>query len=180
MSRDHMIRQKGTERLEFRQLQFRKIRHGELRPPISDNDHTSDDYIRGELLSLYHANKALQFVVRFVPGRDGTGWTSAQTEVQFDMLEKAGSYVGTLNRQSPERFCYLTGERSDVALLGRVRERPPAYGGRSSGTFFCTHRYGSYPTNQFSVTIMIRRGIFGGWREVVIRVPKKDLYVASL
>ena len=175
-----MSGQGESVQLEFQQLEFRKIPHYELRPPISDNDHTSDDYTRGELLSLHHAEKALQFIVRFVPGRDGKDWKSVQAEVEFVMLEQAGNYVGPLTRQYPERFCYLTGERDTVALLGRVRERPPAYGGRSSGTFFCTHRYGSYPANQFSVTVMIRRGFFGAWREVVIRVPKKGLYVASL
>ena len=166
------------DQLAFKPLAFRKVAHGELRPPISDNDHTRDDYNRGELLSLSHAKHALLFVVRVSPGADAKDWQTPHADVEFLLTEREGRYIGTINRQTPERFCYLSGAREPFAILGRTNERAPAHGGRTHGTFFCAHAYGGYPRIEFSVTVLIRRGFFGGWKEVVIAVPKKDLYVA--
>jgi hypothetical protein len=162
----------------FKPLEFHKIAHAELRPPIGDYDHTSDDYNRGELLSLFHAHKALQLVVRVVPGRDAKDWPVAQAEVGFFLMEQQGRYIGGISRQIPERFCYLYGAGEDVRVIGNTKERPPALGGRTRGTFFCAHSYGGYPRTLFSIAVLIRRSIFGGWKEVVIETPKKSLYVA--
>jgi hypothetical protein len=162
----------------FKPLAFRKVGHGELRPPISDNDHTRDDYNRGELLSVSHAKNAMLFVVRVRPGADAKDWTIPHADVEFLLTEQNGRYVGTISRQTPERFCYLAGAREPSAVLGKTSERAPAHGGRTHGTFFCAHGYGGYPRIEFSVTVLIRRGFFGGWKEIVVQVPKKDLYVA--
>ncbi len=164
--------------LAFRPLEFHKVAHAELRPPIGDYDYTSDDYNRGELLSLFHAPKALRLVVRVVPGRDACDWQTAQAEVEFFMMEQKGRYVGGISRQIPERFCYLYGSGEDIRVIGKTKERPPAYGGRTHGTFFCAHSYGGYPRTVFSVSILIRRSIFGAWKDVVVQTPKKTLYVA--
>ena len=168
-----------AEQLAFEPLEFRRVAHADLGPPIGDYDHTSDDFNRGELLSLSHAKKALLLVVRLTPGRDAKDWKVPQADVELLLTEQNGRYIGTINRQTPERFCYLAGVREPFAVLGKTSERPPAYGGRTCGTFFCAHTYGGYPRTQFSVSARIRRGFFGGWKEIVIKVPKKDLYVTQ-
>ena len=167
-----------AEQLAFRPLEFRRVAHADLRPPIGDHDHTSDDFNRGELLSLSYAKKALLLVIRVTPGRDANDWKVPQADVELLLTEQNGRYIGTINRQAPERFCYLAGAREPFAILGKTNERAPAHGGRTHGTFFCAHAYGGYPRIEFSVTVLIRRGLFGGWKEIVVRVPKKDLYVA--
>jgi hypothetical protein len=162
----------------FKPLAFQKVGHTDLRPPISDNDHTRDDYNRGELLALSHADKALLLVVRLAPGRDAKDWKVPHADIEFLLTERDGRYIGTINRQTPERFCYLAGVREPSAVLGNTKTRARAYGGRTHATYFCAHSYGGYPRIEFSVTVLIGRGFFGGWKELVVQVPKKDLYVA--
>lgn len=168
--------------LDFRPLEFRKTSHNELRPPIFDGDHTyGDDFGAGQLLSLHHAKKAkaLLFVVRFTAGPDAAtaGWHPDDTgEVEFLLMEKQGRYVGTITRQAPEGFCSLGMDK--FAILDGLGHGPGG-GGRRIAHFFCS-RYmsGFQGLVHLTVTVYIRRGWFGGWKEIVVKVPKKDLYVA--
>jgi len=172
----------STPDLGFRPLEFRKTSHDKLRPPIFDGDHThGEDFGAGQLLSLRHAKKAkaLLFVVRFTAGPDAAsaGWDAGDAgEVEYLLLEKQRRYVGTITRQVPAAFCSLGME--EFAILDGLGHGPGG-GGRRIATFFCNRylprHWGPVP---LTVTVYIRRGWFGGWKEIVVKVPKKDLYVA--
>lgn len=168
--------------LDFKPLEFRRTSHGELEPPIFDGNHThGDDFAVGQLLSLHHARKAraLLLVVRFSAGPDAAsvGWRPDEAgEVEYLLLEKQGRYVGTITRQAPERFCSLG--REEFAILDGLGHGPGG-GGRKIAHFFGTRSLPGYQgLAPLTVTVYIRQGWFGGWKEIVVKVPKKDLYVA--
>ena len=164
--------------LDFKPLNFQKTLHDELRPPIFDGDNSfGDAYATGELLSLRHAKNALLIVVRFSPGAGANqvGWHSPYGEVEFLLLEQKGYYVGGINRQIPEHFCHHSTRDEHVEILGNAREKFSALGGRRSARFFCQlsqpRHHGVVP---LTVVGYFRLGWFGGWKEVVVKVPKKN------
>jgi len=168
--------------LNFTALDFHRTSHSELRPPIFDGDHTwGHDFASGQLVSLQHAKKALLLVVRFTGGPDAktVGWRPQDDgEVEFLLLERNGRYVGGITRQTPNRFCWLSGEQDGVAILDGLGHGPGG-GGRRIAHFFCHRSLPSYSMSiELSVTVYIGLGWFRRWKEVVVEVPKKDLYVA--
>src|SRR5262245_17695725 len=110
---------------DFKPLPFARTTHAELEPPLFDGDHTrGEDFAAGQLVSLQHAKKALLLAVRFTGGPDAgaAGWLPEHDgEVEFLLMEKEGRYFCGINRQSPERFCYLAGAREDVIPLDSLR-----------------------------------------------------------
>ena len=169
--------------MEFKVLDFRETKHGDLRPPIFDGDHTyGDDYGVGQLVSLACAKKekALIFVVYFSAGPDAAAadWRPGDMgEVEFVVFEKKGRYFGSISRQTPQGFVKTLDE--GMQLLDVFGPGPaPGHKGRTAAHFFC-HRFGLRQNVCLSVTVYIRKGWLGGWKEVVVKVPKKTLYVAT-
>ncbi len=164
--------------LNFKPVEFRKTTHSELRPPIFDGDHThGDDYASGQLLSMQVAKNALLFVVRFSAGPDAEAckWPAGEFgDVEF-LVMKQKRYVGSITRQAPERFCSLGLEKA-VVLDGLGQG--PGSGGRYGTHFFATRFMRDWGhTIPLTVTVYFGLGWFGGWKEIVVKVPKKDLYV---
>lgn len=168
------------EEPDFRPLEFRKTTHAALRPPIFDGDFTrGDDYAAGALLSMQVAKKALLISVRFTAGPDAAacGWGPEESGVvEFLMAEQSGRYVGMIHRQEPGGFCSLGMDR--MTFLDGLGHGPGG-GGRKCATFFARRwMSGVGRSVDLVVGIYIGKGWFGGWKEIVVRVPKKDLYVA--
>ena len=172
--------------LSFRPLEFQKTSHGDLRPPIFDGDHTyGDDYGAGLLVSLACARKekALLSVVRFTAGPDAAtaGWALDDVgEVEFILFEKKGRYIGGINRQAPGKFVWMAGENIQILDIFGPGSAP-GHRGRRAAHYFCQHHIrGFHGTAKLAVTIYLRRGWLGGWKEIVVKVPKNGLYVARL
>jgi hypothetical protein len=166
---------------QFRPLSFRKTTHGELRPPIFDGDGThGEDFANGELLAA-HCAKALLFVVRFTAGPDAKacGWQPDDAgEIEYLALLKDGRYLGTITRQVPERFCSFGLEK--VLVLDGLGHGPGG-GGRRQATFFGNRFMPKYQGG-VPLTVALYFGLdwLGRWKEIVIQVPKKTLYVARV
>lgn len=172
----------ADESFQFEPIEFRKTTHAEM--GMFDGDHThGDDYGAGQLLSLAVAKKqkALLFVVRFGPGIDAAavGWKPEDTgDVELVLFEKKGRFLGGINRQAPERYVWMTGEKIDL-LDGIERER--GRDGRYAAHWFCSRHLKTYSGGaHLTVEVRIKKGLLGGWKEIVVKVPKKELYVASL
>jgi hypothetical protein len=162
---------------EFRPLAFTKTTHRALRPPISDNDFTrGTDYYVGQLLGLSYAKNALLFVARFTPGPDGIG--SGTHEVEFFLVKQKGRYLGTINQQVPDGQVYFS-NRDKVSVLDGLGQRGLSHPGRQKATFFCS-TWVSSGSRPITVGVYIKPGFFGGWSEVVIALPKKELFIARV
>jgi hypothetical protein len=162
---------------EFRPLTFKKTTHGELRPPISDNDSTrGTDYYVGQLLSLSYAKNALLFTARFTPGPDGID--SGTHEVEFFLVKQKGRYLGAINRQLPDRQVYFS-NGDKVSVLDGLGQRGLSHPGRQKATFFCS-TWGASGSRPITIGVYVKPGFFGGWSEVVIKLPKKELFVARV
>jgi hypothetical protein len=170
--------------MEFRSLNFQKTSHSELSPPIFDGDHTyGDDYGVGQLMSLACAkkDKALVFVVRFGAGPDAeaAGWRPDEIgEIEFALFERKGRYFGQINQTAPTGFAETL--EKGMQILDVFGAGPaPGHKGRNAAHFFC-YRFGFKQKVCLTVTVYIRKGWFGGWKEIVVKVPKKTLYVSKL
>jgi hypothetical protein len=172
--------------LSFKPVDFGTVTYSDL--GMTNSDSTLDEPIRAQLVSLFSAKKALLMNVRFFPGKDAQGpWPVPQTEVQFLVVEQDWNYLGRIIQQEPKDFCWLAPTLdSGIQHLGHRREKPPAYGGRS-GAYIGCQVSSKYPRLHygFSVQVMIAYGLFGlfsfgfgGWHQVAIEVPKRNLYVA--
>lgn len=169
--------------MEFKILAFRETTHGDLKPPIFDGDYThGDDCGVGQLVSLACAKKekALMLVVRFSAGPDAAdaGWGAEDAgEVEFVVFERKGRYFGSISRQAPQGFVETL--EKGVQLLDAFGPGPaPGHEGRNAAHFFC-YRFGFRQEVCLPVTVYIRKGWLGGWKEIVVKVPKKTLYVAT-
>ncbi len=169
--------------MEFQILEFRETTHGDLTPPIFDGDSSyGDDYGVGQLVSLACSKKekALMFVVRFSAGPDAAaaGWGPEDVgEVEFVVLERKGRYFGSISRQAPQGFVKTLEE--GMQILDVFGPGPaPGHEGRNAAHFFC-YRFGFRQNVCLPVTVYIRKGWLGGWKEIVVKVPKKTLYVAT-
>jgi hypothetical protein len=169
--------------LDFKALEFSKTLHNQLQPPMFDGDfRTGDDYARGELLSLHYAKNALLLSARFTPGPDAKSvrWQYQTGQVEFFLIKRDGRYLGTITRQTPEDFLHFsTGEK--VSILDGLGHDGHGLGGRQGAHFWCSLRLPVMSiTIPITVSAYVRPGWFGGWKEIVIELPRKELYVARL
>lgn len=166
---------------DWKPLPFHKTRHGDLRPPMFDGDGThGEDYATGELLSLHYAKDALLFVARFTAGPDAkeVGWESLDGQVEFLLVCRKGRYLGSLMRQNPEKFLrFSLGE--EISVLDSLGQDGSALKGRHVAHFFCRSWIPNRTISpQITVSVYIMRGWFGSWKEIVVKLPKKELFVA--
>lgn len=161
---------------DFKPLAFSEVGHDDVRPPMFDGDRTrGDDYVTGRLKSLHHAKGAILFIVGFEPGPDAKGDDPrCYGEVEYFVMRHKQRLIGKINRQAPAHFCSTLGERDRLQILDGLGTGP-GIGGRAAAHFFCM--VGGYP-GQFAVAAYFKRGLLGGWNEVLIETPKKTLYAA--
>lgn len=169
--------------MEFKILEFRETTHGQLTPPIFDGEHSyGDNYGVGQLVSLACAKKEkeLVLVVRFSAGPDAAtaGWGPEDVgEVEFVVCEKKGRYFGSISRQAPQGFVETL--EKGMQLLDVFGSGPASGHKRRNAAHFLCYRFGFRQNVCLPVTIYIRKGWLGGWKEIVVEVPKKTLYVAT-
>lgn len=160
---------------DFRPLSFRQVRHEDLRPPMFDGDHTRGyDYCIGDLVSLLHAPGAIRFTVAFRPGPDARAdGPPLNGEAEFFVM-RAGKYlIGHIHRQVPERFFFTMAQDQLQRLDGLGTGS--GIGNRAAAHFSCVvpgYAHG------VGVSAYFRKGLFGGWKEIIIETPKKTLYAA--
>lgn len=178
--------------ISFTPLPFRHTTFGALRPPLFDGDFLrGTDYASGQLLSLAHAKDSLLFTARFGPGPDAAemGWSTLDATVQFLLLRRAKRYIGAIADQTPAGFLEIVGQDIEQLRQGALRfhlldglgQGGAGLGGRHAATFFCWSWVSGRSTHaEITVTVYFRLGLFGGWKDVVIKLPKKELYIAEL
>ena len=165
--------------LDFAPVEFRKTTFEEV--GIKNCDFTrGDDYVVGHLQSVYHAKNALMFSVRFTPGIDANEVGPVNCEVEFLLLNRNGRYVGMINRQAPENLLGFTGGKN-WDMLDSLGQDGTNLGGRHAATFFCrAWSSGKHRNIPITVETYIGRNWLGQWRDFVVRLPKKELYIARL
>lgn len=168
--------------LDFQPIEFRKTVFKET--GMKDCDFTyGSDYVVGELISLHHAKDALLMTVRFTPGPDAkkVSLESLTGEVEFLLVKREGRYVGAINRQAPEGFLRFSTGDAEVSILDGLGQDGSNLGGRQAATYFCS-AWLPHTSRSASVTVnaYIGHGWFGRWKDVVIKLPKKELYIARL
>jgi hypothetical protein len=131
-------------------------------------------------LACAKKKKALILVVRFSAGPDAAaaGWgLGDEGEVEFVVFERKGRYFGSISWQAPEGFVKTL--EKGMQLLDVFGPGPaPGHKGRNAAHFFC-YRFGFQQNVCLPVTVYIRKGWMGAWKEIVVEVPKKTLYVAT-
>jgi hypothetical protein len=161
---------------DLRPLAFNRVEHGDVRPPMFDGDHTrGEDFVIGTLKSLHHGKDVIAFIVAFEPGPDAqAGDPKCVGELEFVVAKREANLVGRISRRAPEGFCKPDdyGEWKRVDGLGTG----PGIGGRAAANFYTSPQLGRY--TQFGVSAYFKSGLFGGWKEIIVRTPKKTLYAA--
>ena len=172
-----------NRQLDFKPLEFIKTQHADLRPPMFDGDgRTGDDYARGKLLSLNYAKNSVLLVALFAPGPDAKSisWEAETGIAELLMVKRNGRYVGTITSQDPKGFLQFT-TRGEVIFLDGLGHGGTALGGREAAHFFCSIHV-PYLSQRPNVTVSVYIGLgwFGRWKEIVVELPRKELYVAYL
>jgi|GEM_PF-3230490 len=169
------------KQLEFKPVQFSKTVFEKT--GMRDCDFTrGEDYVVGQLTSLRQAKNALLLIACFSPGPDAkqADWELLTGAVEFLLIKRNGRYLGAINRQAPEKFLRFSTGDAQVSILDALGQDGSNLGGRQAATFFCSkwlpHRDGV----SITVNVYIGHGWCGGWRDVVIKLPKKELYIARL